>query len=115
VEHLVLFRNSSSYICIEIVYDIIYDIENAPIPGFLPPSISKKTLRYISTIFIDMYDIQFRGSLYPRYVFDIDVLFRYRVRCRIAISGYKDIEGKNFDVVHDIGAMSGFKEIEGFS
>jgi hypothetical protein len=26
----------------------------------------------------------------------------------------KDIEGKNFDVVHDIGAMSGYKEIEGF-
>jgi hypothetical protein len=27
-------------------------------------------------------------------------------------SGYKDIEGKNFDVVHDIGAMSGYKDID---
>jgi hypothetical protein len=34
---------------------------------------------------------------------------------RIAISGYKDIEGKNFDVVHDIGAISGYKEIDVFS
>ncbi len=30
----------------------------------------------------------------------------------MAISGYKDIEGKNFDVVQDICAMSGYKDID---
>ncbi len=42
-------------------------------------------------------------------------MIRYLVRYRIAISGYKDIEGKNFDVVHNIGAMSRYKEIKVFS
>jgi hypothetical protein len=50
--------------------------------------------------------------MYTRYVFEIDVLIRYRVQYRIAISGYKDIECKNFDVVHDIGVMSGYKDID---
>ncbi len=44
-----------------------------------------------------------------RYIFDIEVFIRYRVQHRIAVSGYKDIKGKTFDVVHDIGAMSGYK------
>ncbi len=61
------------------------------------------------------YDIQFRRSLYTRYVFDIEVFIRYRVQYRIAISGYKDIEGKNFDIVHDISAISGYKDIDVFS
>ncbi len=63
------------------------------------------------------YEIQFRRSLYTRYIFDIEVLIRYhdRVRYSIAISGYKDIESKNFDVLHDIGAMSRYKDIEVFS
>ncbi len=49
------------------------------------------------------------------------ILIRYRsfeqnrVRYCIAILGYRDIEGKNFDVVHDISAMSGYKDIEVFS
>ena len=42
-------------------------------------------------------------------------LHRYRIRYRIAISGYKEIEGQNFDVVQDIGTISGYKEIEGFA
>ena len=42
-------------------------------------------------------------------------LHRYRIRYRIAISGYKEIEGQNFDVVQDIGIISGYKEIEGFA
>jgi hypothetical protein len=32
----------------------------------------------------------------------------------MAISGYKDIEGKNFDVVQDIGAISGNKDNDVF-
>ncbi len=58
-----------------------------------------------------VYDIQFRRSLDTQYWYNIDVFIRYRVQYRIAISGYKDIEGKNFDVVQDIGAISGYKEI----
>jgi hypothetical protein len=54
------------------------------------------------------FDIQIPGSLANRY----NSSFRYQVRCRGAISGYKDIDGENFDVVHDIGAMSGYKDIE---
>jgi hypothetical protein len=46
----------------------------------------------------DIEDAPKRHSLYTRYVHDIEVLIRYRVRYRIAISRYKDIEGKNFDV-----------------
>jgi hypothetical protein len=61
------------------------------------------------------YDIQFRPSLYTRYWYDIEVFIRYRVQYRIAISGYNDIKGKNFDVVHDIGAISGYKDIDVFS
>jgi hypothetical protein len=30
------------------------------------------------------------------------------------ISGYTDIKGKNFDVVHDIGAISGYTYIKVF-
>jgi hypothetical protein len=62
-----------------------------------------------------VYDIQFRPSLYTRYVFDIEVFIRYRVQYRIAIPGYKDIEGKNFHVVYDISAMLGYKDIDVFS
>ena len=40
---------------------------------------------------------------------------RYRIQYRIAISGYKEIEGQNFDVVQDIGIISGYTEIEGFA
>ena len=31
------------------------------------------------------------------------------------ISGYNDIKGKNFDVVQDIGAMSGYNDIKVFA
>ncbi len=62
-----------------------------------------------------MYDIPFRRSLYTRYWYDIEGFIRYRIQYRIAISGYNDIKGKNFDVVHDIGAMSGYKDIDVFS
>ncbi len=61
------------------------------------------------------YDIQFRPTLYTLYVFDIEVFIRDRVHYRIAISGYPDIEGKNFDVVHDVGAISGYTDIDVFS
>jgi hypothetical protein len=61
------------------------------------------------------YDIQFRCSLYTRCVFDIEVFIRYRVPCRITISGYKNIKGKKFDIVHDICAISGNKDIDVFS
>jgi hypothetical protein len=75
-------------------------------------SISNENLRYrvrysISTLFV--------LKLYTRYVFDFEVLNRYQVQSRIAISGYNDIKGKNFDIVHDIGAMSGYKDIDVFS
>jgi hypothetical protein len=83
---------------------------------------SKKTLfvhsiliRYRRKTFDIGYNIQFRSSLYTRYVFDIEVFIRYRVQYRIAISGYKDFEGKDFDVVRDIGAISGYKDIDVFS
>ncbi len=42
------------------------------------------------------------------------VFIRYRVRYRTAISGYTDIKGKNFDVVQDIGAISGYTNIKVF-
>ena len=68
-------------------------------------------IRYRRKTFDIGYDIQFRRSLYTRYVFDIEVFIKYRVQYRITITGYKDIEGKNFDVIHDIGAMSGYTDM----
>jgi hypothetical protein len=108
------------YIGIDIGYDIGYHFEDAPKRPSLPPSISKVfDFDIEETLSIDKYDIQLRPSLYTRYRYCIEVFIRYRVRYRIAliiaISGYKDIEGKNFDVVHDIGAISGYKDIEVFS
>jgi hypothetical protein len=32
----------------------------------------------------------------------------------MAISGYNDIQGKNFDVVQNIGAISGYTDIKVF-
>jgi ribosomal protein S4E len=65
-------------------------------------SISKENLRYrvrysktIATLFVHAICIRYRNFI------------RYRVQKCITISGYKDIKGKNFDGVHDIGAMSG--------
>jgi hypothetical protein len=65
----------------------------------------------LNCVTVTEYDIQFRPSLYIRYWYDIEVSIRYRIRYRIAISGYNDIQGKNFDVVHDIGAMSAISKI----
>jgi hypothetical protein len=45
------------------------------------------------------------------YQFLFDIGYDIVLQCR-DITSYKDIEGKNFDVVHDIGAMSGYKDIE---
>jgi hypothetical protein len=61
------------------------------------------------------YDVQFRRPLHTQYRCDLDLFIRYWVRYHIEISGYKYIEGKNFDVIHDISAMSGYKNIENFS
>ena len=49
-----------------------------------------------------------------RYWYDIEVFCLYRIRYRAAITGYTDIEGKNFDVVQDIGAISGYTDIKVF-
>ncbi len=62
------------------------------------------------------YRLQFSNSTLfgTRYWYDIQVFFRYRVRYRMAISGYTNIKGKNFDVIQDIGAISGYTYIKVF-
>ena len=60
-------------------------------------SMLKKNLWYIGSI------IKFKGLL----PIEIEVFFRYWVHYRSVILGYKDIEAKSFDDVHDISAMYG--------
>ncbi len=119
VEHLVLFRTDhhkyasiSSTISSKISSTLLRTLQSQALSHL---RYRRFWLWYRRKTFDIGYDIKFRRSLYTRYVFDIEVFIRYRVQYRIAISGYKDIEVKNFDVVHDIGKMSGYKDIDEFS
>ncbi len=102
------------YISISISYTISYTILRTHKDGKRPSLYARYWHDIEEKPSISTTICQIWPSLYTRYWCDIELFYRYRVRYRAATSGYTYIKGKNFDVVQDIGAISGYTDIKVF-